>query len=187
MSRRKLASGDSSAHPSASSWAGQVGSHNHSPDAAHDWFLVSGPATCIISLITEMENGYSVESAGLPSFLRADVSRIKAVEQIPGMAFRVGVDSFRTMLVDVSFASAIGRYADAAFSLTVQSTACKALHRVEKRLARWLLMTQDRAGADSLPLTQDVIATMLGVARPTVSTSARTLQMAGLIRYSHAG
>src|SRR5206468_12354091 len=65
----------------------------------------------------------------------------------------------------------------------MQSTACNAIHSVEQRLARWLLMAQDRIGADEFPLTQEFVAMMLGASRPTVTVVAGTLQKAGLITY----
>ena len=68
----------------------------------------------------------------------------------------------------------------------MQSTACNAVHSVEQRLARWLLMAQDRMGRDDFPLTQEFVAMMLGATRPTVSVVAGTLQKAGLITY-HRG
>jgi CRP-like cAMP-binding protein len=72
-------------------------------------------------------------------------------------------------------------YAHVAF--VMQSTACNAAHRVEQRLARWLLMAHDRVGRNEFPLTQEFVAMMLGVARPTVTIIAGTLQKAGLITY----
>ncbi len=65
-----------------------------------------------------------------------------------------------------------------------QSAACNAIHKVEARLARWLLRTRDLAGTDLLLLTQEYLAEMLGVRRSSVSLVAHTLQEAGLIRYS---
>jgi CRP-like cAMP-binding protein len=65
----------------------------------------------------------------------------------------------------------------------VQIAACNRLHEVDERLARWLLMTQDRIASNSLPLTQEFIAQMLGTRRSSVTVSAGTLQKAGLITY----
>ena len=64
-----------------------------------------------------------------------------------------------------------------------QNSACNRTHEVEQRLARWLLLTQDRVHAATFPMTQDFMAQMLGVSRPTVSNTASTLQKAGLISY----
>jgi CRP-like cAMP-binding protein len=71
--------------------------------------------------------------------------------------------------------------------LAMQSTqlaACNRLHDVEERLARWLLMSNDRIGTESMPLTQDFLEQMLGARRASVSVAAATLQKAGLIAYT---
>jgi CRP-like cAMP-binding protein len=68
----------------------------------------------------------------------------------------------------------------------MQSAACNAVHSVEQRLARWLLMAHDRMGQNEFPLTQEFVAMMLGTSRPTVTVVAGTLQKAGLITY-HRG
>ena len=65
----------------------------------------------------------------------------------------------------------------------MQSTACNAIHSVEQRLARWLLMAHDRVGKNDFPMTQEFLAMMLGASRPTVTIVAGTLQKAGLITY----
>ena len=65
-----------------------------------------------------------------------------------------------------------------------QIATCNRLHGVDERLARWLLMSADRIGSDTLPLTQDFLAQMLGSTRSTVTISAGTLQKAGLIAYT---
>jgi Mn-dependent DtxR family transcriptional regulator len=72
------------------------------------------------------------------------------------------------------------------FGFVAQSTACNAVHSVEQRLARWLLMARDRMGTNDFPLTQEFVAMMLGATRPTVTVVAGTLQRAGLITY-HRG
>jgi CRP-like cAMP-binding protein len=78
------------------------------------------------------------------------------------------------------------RYAAVVFSCTGRSLVCKVTHRVEQRLARWLLMTRDRMNDDVLPMTQGTLARMLGVHRPTISQAAEALQEHGLIAY-HRG
>ena len=67
--------------------------------------------------------------------------------------------------------------------MAMQSTACNAVHQVEQRLARWLLMAHDRMQIDSFALTQEFAAMMLGASRPTVTLVAGSLQSAGLIDY----
>ena len=68
----------------------------------------------------------------------------------------------------------------------MQATACNAVHSVEQRLSRWLLLAHDRIGSDDFPLTQEFAAMMLGTSRPTVTVVAGTLRRAGLIKY-HRG
>ena len=68
----------------------------------------------------------------------------------------------------------------------MQSSACNAVHRLEQRLARWLLLARDRIESDQFPMTQEFLAMMLGASRPTVTVVAGTLQKAGLIKY-HRG
>jgi len=85
-----------------------------------------------------------------------------------------------------AFYELVTHYAQALSGFIMQSTACNAVHSVEQRLARWLLMAQDRMGADEFPLTQEFVAMMLGATRPTVTVVAGTLQRAGLITY-HRG
>lgn len=77
----------------------------------------------------------------------------------------------------------IARYADALLAQVLQSVACNALHTIEQRYARWLLMTQDRVGTSELALTQEFLSEMLGVQRTTVTAAARTLQDKGVIQY----
>jgi CRP-like cAMP-binding protein len=84
------------------------------------------------------------------------------------------------------FFELITHYTWALVGFVMQSTACNAIHTVEQRLARWLLMAHDRMGRESCPLTQEFVAMMLGATRPTVTIVAGTLQRAGLSRY-HRG
>ena len=79
----------------------------------------------------------------------------------------------------------MGRYTQVVIAQMMQSTACNALHRVQQRCARWLLMTHDRMHKQDFHLSHEFLAVMLGVQRPTVSVIAGTLQKAGLISYTH--
>lgn len=81
------------------------------------------------------------------------------------------------------FYELLTHYAQALVGFIMQSTACNAVHPVEQRLARWLLMAHDRMRSDNFPLTQEFAAMMLGASRPTVTIVASTLQKAGLITY----
>ena len=79
----------------------------------------------------------------------------------------------------------MGRYAQSVIAQMMQTTACNALHPVNERCARWLLMTHDRMRFQEFRLSHEFLAVMLGVQRPTVSLVAGTLQAKGLIRYAH--
>lgn len=140
-----------------------------------------------------MQNGEAVEVAtvgnegmvGLPVFLEAATIPGKAFAQIPGEAWRMSADTFKEQVSPgTPLHELLQRYTQALFNLISQSTACNRLHTVEERACRWLLMTHDRVGSDSFPLTQEFLAQMLGVRRPTVSTVASILQRAGFISYS---
>jgi CRP-like cAMP-binding protein len=82
------------------------------------------------------------------------------------------------------FYQLISSYSQLLTRLIMQFTACNAVHSVEQRLARWLLMAQDHMNAETFPLTQEFVAMMLGASRPTVAITAGRLQRAGLISYN---
>jgi CRP-like cAMP-binding protein len=101
--------------------------------------------------------------------------------------YRMKVDAFRREIERRgAFHELMAHFAQALFGFVAQCTACNAVHSVEQRLARWLLMARDRMGSEDFPLTQEFVAMMLGATRPTVSVVAGTLQKAGLITY-HRG
>ena len=123
--------------------------------------------------------------AGISVFLGSGREVGKVFCQVPGEALRMEADALREETRGGSpLNEMLLRYTQALLVLVSQSTACNRLHTAEERLCRWLLMTQDRVGADQFPITQDFMADMLGVRRPTVSLVASTVQRAGLIRYS---
>jgi CRP-like cAMP-binding protein len=151
------------------------------------------PRSGILSVVIDMADGGTVEvgtvgpegMVGLPAFHGAETSPARVYCQVPPCAcVRVAADVFRAEaerpgpLRDV-----LHRFAQFTLTLAGQSTACNRLHPVEARLARWLLMTQDRVGGDELSLTQQILSEMLGVRRPSVTLAAQALQAAGLVRY----
>jgi CRP-like cAMP-binding protein len=150
------------------------------------------PLECVLSLVVTMEDGSQVEAAtignegmsGVSLLLGAKVSTIDAFAQVPGAALRMPRSVVCAELKgDAAFPHLMRRYGEAYLTQVAQSAACNRLHDVEQRLCRWILMTHDRVGLDRLPLTQEFIATMLGVRRPTVSIVAAILQKAGFIHY----
>jgi CRP-like cAMP-binding protein len=78
----------------------------------------------------------------------------------------------------------LNRYAAIRGMQVAQTAACNRPHEIRQRLARWLLMTQDRVDSETLPISHDFLATMLGTDRPTVTLAARVLQNSGLIEYT---
>lgn len=150
------------------------------------------PLTGVASLVIDMEDGPGLEigttgnegMVGTPLVLGTDRSQTYAFVQIAGDFMRMPAAAFIAEFArNGAFADITRRYAQGLFSQVAQSSACLRFHPVEQRLCRWILATHDRVGDHTLPLTQEFLALMLGVQRPTVSLAATTLQKAGLIRY----
>src|SRR5438105_9100842 len=147
----------------------------------------------VVSLVTPMQDGSIVEVANVGSegfvgvgvYLEVVHVHYRAVCQIPGAAVRIKANLFRRE-ADRSDAlrKLLHRYTQVMIIQLSQGSACNRKHTVEQRCARWLLTTRDRVGSDTFPLTQEFLAQMLGVRRASVTVVARTLQNAGLIRYS---
>jgi CRP-like cAMP-binding protein len=117
--------------------------------------------------------------------LGIDVSPVRAVVQGAGTALRIDTAVFRRELGrSRSLHRCVDRYVFVQLNQLAQTSACTRFHVVEARLARWLLMTQDRAGFETFHITQDFLAAMLGVRRVGVTKAASSLQRRGLIRYS---
>jgi CRP-like cAMP-binding protein len=112
------------------------------------------------------------------------VSSTSMVQGESDTCYRMKADAFRREMDRRGvFYELLTHYAQALVGFIMQSTACNAVHSVEQRLSRWLLMARDRMDSDEFPLTQEFAAMMLGVSRPTVTLVASTLQKAGLITY----
>ena len=98
---------------------------------------------------------------------------------------RIKAEAFRYIVQDsVPVTTLLLRYTQSVLAQVSQSAACNRIHSIEERCARWLLMTHDRVDGDRFDLTQEFLAEMLGVRRPSVSIAASILQRAGFIRYS---
>jgi CRP-like cAMP-binding protein len=147
----------------------------------------------LISLVVVMEDGKTAEAGivgneGFTGSLSAvGVSRgpLRAVMQITGDGFRVKVGALQNALESAPhLQSMLSRYAAIRGIQVAQTAACNRLHDIKQRLARWLLMTQDRVDSGSLPITHDFLATMLGTDRPTVSVAAGLLQKKKIIEYT---
>jgi CRP-like cAMP-binding protein len=151
------------------------------------------PTGALISLITIMEDGRSVESHlvgradafGLITSLAGGISQTHALVQVAGSAVRVDAGRLRAAARHHPLIGHIAiEYSYAVTAQLQQAAACNTLHTVVQRLCRWLLICQDKLGGDMLPLTQESLAAMLGVQRTSVSAVATELQRQGLIRYS---
>jgi CRP-like cAMP-binding protein len=154
------------------------------------------PGGGFISIVTVLKDGSMVEVAtvgregllGASAVLNGAPSPSAAMVQAEtDTCYRMPADVFREEIDRRnSFHDLMTRYAQALTGVIMQSTACNALHSVEQRLARWLLLAHDRVGKNEFPLTQEFMAMMLGASRPSVTVVAGTLQKAGLITY-HRG
>jgi CRP-like cAMP-binding protein len=152
----------------------------------HVYFPDSG----VISIVAVYPNGSIIEmatirregSTGAQAVLGAKTSSARLFVQVPGTAAKMSRAAFtRAMTSMPSFRSLMYGHLHAFLEQVMMSTACNGSHNVKKRLARWLLMMRDRSDDDALPVTQNLLAEMLGVQRPTVTNAARELQRAGLI------
>lgn len=149
------------------------------------------PRSGIISQVIDMQDGETVEIgtigreglAGLALFHGVEASPFRVYCQLPPcVCRRMQADLFREEVRRcLPFQGLIHRYAHAQHCQTAQTAACNRLHPLERRLARWLLTTRDRVGTSDLHLTQQVLAEMLGVRRPSVTLATGILQAAGLI------
>jgi CRP-like cAMP-binding protein len=148
--------------------------------------------TGMVSLIATLEDGEQVEVGiagsegliGLPLVFGDDRSLVEARVQMEGTALRMDAAALRdAMEASAALRVLLHRYALFFQAQVTMTAACNARHAIEQRLARWLLIAHDRAGADEFPMTHEFMAMMLGVRRPGVSLAAGVLQKAGLIHY----
>jgi CRP-like cAMP-binding protein len=153
------------------------------------------PTSGIISLLTVLENGMMIEFAtvgtegttGVPTLLGLTTSNLALVSQLPGESLRMKTADFVSEIErSRGFAAVLRLYGGVMFAFLAQSAACNRAHHVDERCARWLLTTHDQAGGNDFPITQEFLAQMLGVSRPSVAQSAGSLQKTGLISY-HRG
>jgi len=166
----------------------------HKPGDDIQYVYFPGGGFC--SIVTVLDDGGMVEVAtigregavGVTAVLDStSTSSATMVQGASNTCYRMTADAFRSeMDRRGAFYVLLTRYSHALIGFIMQSTACNAVHSVEQRLARWLLMARDRMGTDDFPLTQEFVAMMLGATRPTVTVVAGTLQKAGLITY-HRG
>ena len=159
-------------------------------DADHAIDQVYFPESAVVSLSTVFADGTVVDMAtigregctGVQAVLGAKVSSVRLLTQIPGTAMRMSRRAFAwAMSTMPSFKTLMYDYAQAFLDQALVSGACNAAHRLDQRLARWLLTTRDRSDSDTLPVTQTLLAGMLGVQRPTMTNALGAFERAGLI------
>jgi hypothetical protein len=147
------------------------------------------PRSCVISVVTTLADGQTVENAVVGRegvWVSSTVlNQTQGLIQVAGAALALSPELGAKYRASQELQDAIKASADRIFMFSCQSCACQVFHTAEQRLARWLLEMRDRVEGDELPLTQEFIASMLGVQRPTVTLAARILQAAEMIRYRH--
>jgi CRP-like cAMP-binding protein len=152
------------------------------------------PDTAVVSLLTTMDDGSTVEVAtignegivGIPVFLGAQAMGARNLYQVElaGQARAMDTAAFLEAAGRDPLRGLAQRYTQALFTQVTQRLACIALHSITERCSRWMLHTRDRRGGNEFPLTQEFLARMLGVRRASVTAAAGTLQSAGFIRYA---
>jgi CRP-like cAMP-binding protein len=148
------------------------------------------PDSGVVSVVAVYADGSIIEMAtvgregcsGVQAVFGAKKSSVRLFVQIPGRASKMSRASFnRAMKSMPAFRALMYAYVQAFLEQVMVSVACNSAHSLKERLARWLLMMRDRHDDDALPITQNLLAEMLGVQRPTITNAARDMERAGLI------
>jgi CRP-like cAMP-binding protein len=148
------------------------------------------PDSGVLSVLAVYADGHIIEMAtigregcsGMQAVFGAKTSSVQLLVQIPGTAAKMSRAAFaRAMQTMPAFRSLMFAYVHAFLEQVMVSVACNGAHSLKQRLARWLLMMRDRSDDDTLPITQNLLAEMLGVQRPTITNAAGELESAGLI------
>lgn len=167
---------------------GQVLSEPHQPEL-QVWF----PVSAIVSLLYVLENGDSAEIAvigrdgmlGVSQCLGGNSSTSRSVVQLAGWAYCMPAATLKAWFDEGGpVARLMLRYVQALLAQMAQTAVCNRHHSIDQQLCRWILLSLDRMDGDTLPMTQRLIADMLGVRREGVTLAAAKLQQAGLIRYA---
>jgi CRP-like cAMP-binding protein len=155
---------------------------------AYCYFLSYGLA----SILTVLGNGKIVEVGltgaegfvGLPLVAGLKTSASRVIVQVAGSAFRISAKNIIVALADCpALRKSLAQFAQEVAVQSAQIAACNRLHNANQRMARWLLMSQDRLGGNHVRLTQEFLAHMLGMRRASVTVALGFLQKAGPITY----
>jgi CRP-like cAMP-binding protein len=150
------------------------------------------PLTCMFSLLVTTDGQPQMEMAtigregmvGAAEILQCKVAFGLNLIQVPGTALRIGAEAFRKLAISrPAVQQMVHDHTYALMRQILYGASCNRLHSMEERCARWLLMTHDRAGQDTFPLTQEFLSHMLGVRRASVNVATGMLKKAGFIRY----
>lgn len=151
------------------------------------------PVDAVISVVTTLRDGTTVEvgsigsegTTGVFAALGAHAVPNATYCQVDGKCFVMSRTTFEHLLTSVGrFRNAINAFTVGYLNVLAQLVACNRIHPLDARCARWLLMTHDRVGRDTFPLTQEFLAMMLGVRRSGVTLAASAFADAGFIKYS---
>ncbi|SHI99286.1 cAMP-binding domain of CRP or a regulatory subunit of cAMP-dependent protein kinases [Roseomonas rosea] len=151
------------------------------------------PEEGIISMVSVLDEGMQAEVGmagregmlGTPLLAGVETSFVESMVQLGGSGLRMEAHAFRDEVeANRPFRTLLLHYSEAHQAQMIQTAACNGNHGLEQRFARWLLMVHDRVDGDEMSLTQEFIAVMLSVHRPSVTVAAGILQRAGLIRYA---
>jgi CRP-like cAMP-binding protein len=152
------------------------------------------PLTGMISLVTELKDGTTLESmtvgregfAGLSLFHGVSKTPTMAMCQIEGAFLRLSAESFTGLLPNApQLALLLHRYAQFAHEVVAQSAACNSMHLIEQRCARWLLISSDAVASNQLGLTHEFLSQMLAVRRPGVTVAIGALEKMKLIEHRY--
>lgn len=153
--------------------------------------FVHFPNDGLASLVIDAESGKSAEigvvgkegMTSAPAALGINRNPVREVMQIAGNGFRIRPDALRrAMEQSAELREKVTKAATLLGLQVAQIAGCNRIHSAEQRLARWLLMAADRVQLNPLPLTQEFLAVLLGITRPSVSSTANALRMRGAIK-----
>ena len=150
------------------------------------------PEGCVLSLLTVLANGDAIETAnigregafGIFSAMYSRVSFNRCILQLAGPMVRCKIEVIQSEFSHSErVRDLLVSYSETLLAQVQQTVACNALHTVEERMCRWLLMMHDRAEGESLTYTHEFLSHILGANRKSVTLAAQSMQMAGLINY----